>query len=166
MKKPIILIAHNIRSAHNIGSLFRTAEGFGVSKLYLTGYSPYPTATDDERLPHEVLKTSRQIEKTALGAQQSIKWQHASDLEGLVTELKDEGYLIIALEQSSSSKPINKFKLNQPMVLIVGNEVDGIDSTTLKLADKHLEIPMSGKKESFNVASAAAVALYHLTFIA
>jgi tRNA G18 (ribose-2'-O)-methylase SpoU len=162
--KQIILVAHNLRSAHNVGSLFRTAEGLGVGKLYLSGYSPYPLAANDERLPHLAEKIDRQIAKTALGAEKSIDWQHIFDIAQIITDLKNQGFTAAALEQTPGAIKLPGFAPAGKLVLIVGREVEGIEPEVLELCDLALEIPMLGRKESFNVAQAAAMALYHLRF--
>jgi 23S rRNA (guanosine2251-2'-O)-methyltransferase len=160
-KLKIILIIHNIRSTHNVGSLFRSADGFGVTHIYLTGYTPYPAQENDERLPHESSKIERQIQKTALGAQKSVPWTCTEDIEELINDLKKQCFIIAALEQTHDAQDLNNFTLKQNIALILGNEVDGIDSVTLKSVDINLQIPMLGSKESFNVAIAGSIALYH-----
>lgn len=162
--RDIILIAHNLRSTHNVGSLFRTAEGLGLKKLYLTGYTPYPQARDDVRLPHLARKAESAIAKTALGAEKFLEWQHVTEINELVIELKQHGYKILALEQSDSSLPLPEYEASDKVALIVGREVEGIEPEILKLCDHVLEIPMFGKKESFNVVQAAAMALFYLRF--
>jgi 23S rRNA (guanosine2251-2'-O)-methyltransferase len=162
-KRKIILIIHNVRSTHNVGSLFRTADGFGVKHIYLTGYTPYPAQDNDDRLPHISLKIERQIQKTALSAQKSVSWTHLLDINKLIDDLKKENFVIAALEQTKNAIDLNKYSPKHNIVLILGNEVDGIDSDTLKRADIHLQIPMRGSKESFNVAVAGSVALYQFT---
>lgn len=161
----IILIAHNLRSAHNVGSLFRTAEGLGVQKVYLTGYTPYPLAKTDKRLPHLAQKIDRQIAKTSLGAEKSIAWEQRSVVEPLLGELRAKGYRICALEQSPNSQSMARYKAPAKISLIIGREVDGIESEVLDECDDILEIPMFGDKESFNVVQAAAMALYQLTLL-
>jgi 23S rRNA (guanosine2251-2'-O)-methyltransferase len=158
----LVLIAHNIRSAHNIGSLLRTADGLGIEKLYLTGYSPYPKDANDSRLPHQADRQSKLINKTALGAENYVAWQYQKDIFKLVRQLKESGYKVVALEQTPGSTPINSYKAASKIALIVGNEVTGIDTNVLSVADAHLNLPMEGSKESFNVSVAAALALYHL----
>lgn len=162
--RSIVLIAHNIRSSHNVGSLLRTAEGLGVTTVYLTGYTPYPRSDNDKRLPHLAAKVHNQIRKTALGAETLQDWKHDDNITALITRLKKEGYSICALEQTEKSLPLPDFKPTGPLALIVGREVSGIEAEVL--ADCHiiLEIPMAGKKESFNVAAAAAIALYDITY--
>src|SRR4051812_16420299 len=98
--RSIIVIAHDIRSTHNVGALLRTCEGMGVEKLYLTGYTPYPAHPGDERLPHISRKLTKQIDKTALGASDSQPWQHHDDISGLILDLQDKGYSVAALEQA------------------------------------------------------------------
>ncbi len=164
MKRQIILIAHNVRSCHNVGALLRTAEGLGINKVYLTGYTPYPKSKNDTRLPHIISKLQKQIDKTALGADKTIVWQHQSDVFSLVDNLKSNKYRILALEQTEKSIDITGYKAPQKTALIVGREVEGIEPELLKIADEIVEIPMSGQKESFNVAQATAMALYQLAF--
>lgn len=162
--REIVVIAHNIRSAHNVGSLLRTAEGLGVSKVYLSGYTPYPICQNDERLPHIANKVGAQIHKTALGAEKALDWQHPDDISQTISDLKGQGYTIAALEQSAGSTPLPSLKPGPKIALLLGSEIGGLDKKLLKQCDDCLEIPMFGKKESFNVVQAAAMALYHLTF--
>lgn len=160
----IILIAHNLRSCHNVGSLLRTAEGFGISRVFLTGYTPYPLQDNDSRMPHIAQKLDSQIHKTALGAEKLVDWRHTDDINVVLDDLKSSGYTIAALEQSEDSIELPKYKAPQKIALILGREVEGIEPEVLKISDVVLEIPMKGQKESFNVVQAAAMALYHLTF--
>lgn len=160
----IALIAHNLRSTHNVGSLLRTADGLGVKEVYLTGYTPYPVANDDTRLPHIAQKLTKQIAKTALGAEKRNFWHHYENIEEAIQILKTKGYVIAGLEQSTKSIPLSEFVPPAKIGLIVGREVEGIEPEVQKLCDVILEIPMVGQKESFNVSVAAAMALYHLTF--
>jgi len=161
----IVLIAHNLRSSHNVGSLLRTAEGLGVERVYLTGYTPYPLAPDDDRLPHIAQKVDKQIAKTALGAEKTIKWQHRENVAHLIDELHREKYLIAALEQGPEAVKLSTFHAPERLALIVGREVEGVETEVLTLADQIIEIPMFGRKESFNVVQAAAMALYHCRFM-
>lgn len=159
----IVLIAHNLRSAHNVGSLLRTAEGLGLNSVYLTGYTPYPIPKNDSRLPHLAAKIDKRIAKTALGAEQYLNWHHREDIEDLIKKLKNDGYLIVALEQAPGSVKLPDYKAPDKIALIVGREVEGIEPEVIVLCDIILEIPMLGQKESFNVVQAAAMALYHLS---
>lgn len=160
----LVLIAHNLRSTHNVGALLRTAEGLGVETVYLTGYSPYPTAPRDERLPHLSAKITRQIHKTALGAETTQAWEHVEDIEALITQLREQGYTVAAVEQTEQAIPLPEFKPTDKVALVVGREVEGIEPAVLEMTSPHLIIPMFGTKESFNVAQAAAMALYHCRF--
>lgn len=164
MQREIILIAHNIRSCHNVGSLLRTAEGLGVNKVYLTGYTPYPNEKNDKRLPHISSKVNRQIHKTSLGAENMITWQHEKDIKKVIKSLQNNAYTVYALEQSSNSIKLPNLKAPDKVAVIVGREVEGIEPEVLNLTDKAVEIPMFGQKESFNVVQAAAMALHKLTF--
>lgn len=160
----IAVIAHDIRSTHNVGSLLRTCEGLGVERVYLTGYTPYPQTEGDSRLPHIARKLTAQIHKTALDAEELIPWTHVEDVVSCITELKGQGYAIIALEQTADSVPLPEYHPPEKVVLLLGREVEGIEQTVLALCDTTLEIPMFGSKESFNVVQAAAMALYQLRF--
>lgn len=162
--RDIIIIAHNIRSSYNVGSVLRTADGLAVSKVYFTGYTPYPKVKNDQRLPHQSAKASAQIAKTALGAEQLIDIEHASDITKLVKLLKRNGYTVCALEQSSNATILEHYKPSKKVALVIGSEIGGLDLEVQDLADDIIEIPMLGKKESFNVAVAAAITLYYLRY--
>lgn len=157
----IVVIAHNIRSTHNIGSIFRTAEGFGVSKIILSGYSPYPTIENDTRLPHISTKLTNQIHKTALGAEKMVpfEYQEVVDLDTLHLA----GYTIVGLEQHARSSVLPSYNSPNKIALILGEEVNGIEQNLIDKCDDIIEIPMKGKKESFNVSVATGIALYALT---
>ena len=157
----IIVIAHNIRSTHNVGSIFRTCEGFGVNRILLTGYTPYPLLKNDSRLPHITEKLSAQIHKTALGAEAMVPFEH-QDTPDLAT-LARAGYEIIALEQSSISVNLRNYHPPDKIVLLLGEEVHGIPNELLEQCSVTLEIPMYGAKESFNVSVATGIALYSLS---
>jgi len=174
----LIVVAHNIRSTHNIGSIFRTCEGFGVEKLILSGYTPYPDISaqteapscayidgeithDDPRLPHIREKLTSQIHKTALGAEQLVPFEYHDTLE--LGTLQLAGYAIVALEQASNSSNLRDYTPPDKVTLILGEEVHGITSEILAGCDAILEIPMQGQKESFNVSVAAGIALYELS---
>lgn len=162
----IVLVVYNVRSAHNVGSMLRTADGLGIAKVYICGYSPYPLEKDDARLSHLAAKSDHQINKTALGAQNSVKWEHRQNIVELISELKSRSYLVAALEQTEAASELGKFKPSSKVALIVGSEVGGLPVGVLDICDRQIYIPMSGKKESFNVAVAAAIALYHLKYLA
>jgi 23S rRNA (guanosine2251-2'-O)-methyltransferase len=162
MDREIVVLAHNIRSAHNVGSLMRTCDGLGVKKLYLSGYSPYPTKNKDERMPHISKRVNNQISKTALGAEKYVDWQYCEKIEPITDNLKKDGYLMVGLEQSYKSIELGKFSAPNKVALIIGEEVNGIEQSLLKKCDSIVEIPMLGSKESFNVSVSAAIALYAL----
>ncbi len=155
----MIVIAHNIRSAHNIGSILRTADALGISKIFLTGYSPAPI----DRFGKPFTK----ITKVSLGAEQSVKWSAVKNISPLLARLSKQGYKLVALEQHANSTPLSEYKASQnklkKTVLLLGNEVTGLSSGLLKKVDTILEIPMKGKKESLNVSVAFGIAAYWLT---
>lgn len=148
MKKEIYLILHNIRSAYNVGSIFRTADAVGVSKIYLCGYTPTPL---DEK-----------ISKTALGAEKNIPWEQCKQTWRLLDNLKKEGIQIVALEQDQKAVDYRQFKPEFPLALVLGNEVSGLSKEILKYVDKIIAIPMYGQKESLNVGVAAGIALFKI----
>lgn len=162
--RQIILIAHNIRSTHNVGSLFRTAEGLGIKKLILSGYTPYPTQAADDRLPHLSSKLTKQIDKTALGAAATLPWEKTEDISQTLKDLKQQGFKIYALEQTAKSVDLPDCQPPEKTAIIVGAEVEGLPTTITDACDECLQIPMFGSKESYNVAVAAGMAMYHLRF--
>ena len=165
--KSLIVVAHNLRSAHNVGSLLRTAEGLGVDEVILTGYTPFPSLqADDPRLPHERLKVDKLIQKTALDAQLTQSWRRETDVFKVLDELRTSGYTITALEQTPDSIPFPSYISADKQVIMHGREVEGMEAEVLAVCDQSIEIPMFGSKESFNVVQAAAMALYHCRFIA
>ena len=153
-KHETILILHNIRSTHNVGSIFRTAECAGVSKIILCGYTPTPI----DRFKRE----RSDIAKVALGAEKIIPWEYFETTEEAVKKLKEENFKIIALEQSQKSVDYKKVKLSEHSALIVGNEVEGISGDILNMCDIVTEIPMMGEKESLNVSVALGIALFRI----
>lgn len=139
-----------------MGSIFRTADAAGVEKLYLCGITPTPL----DRFG----KIRSQLAKVALGAEKTVSWEKCGNISALIKKLKKEDYKMLALEQSKKSIPYYKYKprKSEKMALVVGNEVKGIPKTILNKADKILEIPMHGKKESLNVAVAFGIVAFHL----
>ncbi len=150
----VVLILHNIRSAHNVGAIFRTADGAGVSHVYLSGYTPLPT--DQFNRPR------KDIAKTALGAELSVPWSTAKNVSSLIARLKKEGYEIVGLEQDERSVDYRSAPKKEKAALLVGNEVRGISPQLRKKCDVLIEIPMRGEKESLNVSVATGIALYAL----
>lgn len=157
----IVVIAHNIRSTHNVGSIFRTCEGFGVAKLILSGYTPYPSVKNDTRLPHITVKITSQIHKTALDAETLVPFEYRE--EPPLAALREAGYRIVALEQADTSIDLKEYSLPDKLALLLGEEVHGITPEILAQVDDIIEIPMRGHKESFNVSVATGIALYALT---
>lgn len=180
MKPEITLLLHNIRSTHNVGAIFRTAEGFGVKKIILSGYTPYPDLSlsreapscayiegeacqNDPRLPHIRQKITQQIHKTALGAESLVPFVFYEDITGwLEDNERNEKLPLIALEQSSDSTMLPDFQPPDKVALLLGEEVHGITPELLEQCRHIVEIPMFGQKESFNVSVAAGIALYGL----
>lgn len=158
----IALLLHNIRSTYNVGSIFRTAEGFGVEQIILSGYTPYPEQANDERLPHLRQRLTKQIHKTALGAEKILASQYVKSPENIIQQYRQRGYKIVALEQTKNSHKLPNYQTPGKVLLILGEEVNGIPLGILKLSDEAVEIPMVGQKESFNVSVATGIALYHL----
>lgn len=152
----IRLILDNIRSVHNVGSIFRTADAAGVSKIYLVGTTPAPI----DRFGRK----RRDLTKVSLGAEESVAWEHVENAAALIKFLKKEGFVVVALEQDGRSVDYRDFssKKGSSIALIVGNEVGGVSKELLGLADAIMEIPMVGKKESLNVSVATGVALFQL----
>jgi tRNA G18 (ribose-2'-O)-methylase SpoU len=159
----LVVLAHNIRSTYNVGAILRSCEGFGVSKVIFSGYTPYPQLPSDSRLPHAVSKLTTKIAKTALGAERLVTCEYSSSVARTIQPLKKSGYLVVALEQTKSSLDLPGFTPQASKVaLLLGEEVKGVDPELLSLCDQSVEIPMFGQKESFNVAVAAGIALYQL----
>jgi len=156
----ICLVAVDIRSIHNVGSIFRTADGFSA-ELALVGITPRPKSdSDDDRLPHVVKKAHNALSKTALGAEISVTWRYFKDVNIAINALRSEGFKIVALEQEHNSVPIYEMSRSIPLAILVGTEVTGLSKEVLEQCDLIYEIPMSGGKESFNVSIAAGIALY------
>ncbi|WP_026903200.1 RNA methyltransferase [Pedobacter glucosidilyticus] len=147
-KLPIIVVLDNVRSLHNVGSAFRTADGFAVEALYLCGITAQP--------PH------REIEKTALGATQSIPWKYFDHVAGAVEELKAQSYQIVAIEQAENSISLLDYQPenNQKFALFFGNEVNGVSDEVMKEVDTCLEIPQFGTKHSFNIVISTGIVLW------
>lgn len=154
--KNVTVIVHNVRSAFNVGSIFRTADAAGVERVSLCGYTPLPA-------PRGKKRGNTKIAKTALGAEKSVAWEHHAQIGPLLKRLKTEGRRLVALEQSRKSKSIFKFNSRAPVALIVGNEVAGLNRKILARCDDVVQIPMHGQKESLNVAVAFGIAVYALT---
>jgi len=162
----MIAILHNIRSLHNVGSIFRTADAAGIEKIYLAGITPEPVDIFGRPRP--------QLTKVALGGEKSVPWEKFKNTAKLLEKLKNDGYKIFAIEQSKKSVPYYSKEIlrgvytersrsvqnDKKIALVVGNEVKGLSPAILKKANKILEIPMHGKKESLNVSVAAGIILF------
>lgn len=156
ISRKVILALHNIRSTHNVGAVFRTADAAGVTDIFLIGITPDPV----DRFGRK----RSDIAKSALGAEESITWHHFSDEDFLekVSDLKKEGFQIISIEQSTNSIDYKKVEAGEKVLIIVGNEVGGLPKEVLEKSDNIAEIPMLGKKESLNVSVATGVALFRI----
>lgn len=149
-KTPIILILENIRSAYNVGSVFRTSDAFLIQAIYIIGYSAKP--------PH------KEIKKTALGAEETVNWKYFKTSEEAIAEARQEGFNVYAAEQAEGSFKLNAigFEPDEKIAVVFGNEVTGVEQTTISLCDGCLEIPQLGMKHSLNIATAAGVVLWEL----
>lgn len=149
-----ILILPDIRSAINVGAIFRTADAVGISKIYLTGYTPRPT--------DKFGRIQKDIAKSALGAEGFVDWEYQKSLVSLISKLKKQGFKIIAIEQDKKSIDYRKVKISNKVAIIIGPEVLGLPKKVLNKCDTIAEIPMYGKKESLNVSVACGVALFRI----
>lgn len=147
-KIDVIIVLDNVRSLSNVGSFFRTADAFRINEIFLCGITACP--------PH------REIHKTALGAEESVRWRHFDTTEEACKYLKDNGYSINAVEQIEGSVMLRDFAPKQKSAYIFGNEVDGVDDEVLKYCDKAIEIPQEGTKHSLNVSISGGIVMYHL----
>ncbi|HEY0434900.1 MAG TPA: RNA methyltransferase [Chitinophagaceae bacterium] len=148
-KLPVIAVLENVRSAYNVGSVFRTADAFLLQSVYLCGYTAVP--------PH------KQVAKTALGAENTVEWKHFRHTAQAIASLKSEGYSVFAVEQAIDSIPLHRLQTGgRKLAVIFGNEVTGVDESTLELTEGAIEIPQLGMKHSLNIATAAGVVLWEL----
>lgn len=149
-KSPLVVVLENVRSMHNVGSIFRTSDAFRVEKIYLGGFTPTP--------PH------REIQKTALGATETVAWEAAPSTEELVSGLKEEGYQVYAVEQTHNSIALGQFYPSQKtkLALVFGNEAEGVSETVIKACHGAIEIPQFGSKHSFNISVSAGIVLWDI----
>jgi tRNA G18 (ribose-2'-O)-methylase SpoU len=148
-KLPVIVVLENIRSAYNVGSIFRTADAFLLERLYICGYTAHP--------PH------KEIKKTALGADETVGWKHFKNIAEAIEEIKASGYKIYAIEQAEDSLKLENFiSGDEKIAVVLGNEVSGVEQATIALCDGVIEIPQMGMKHSLNVSVAAGVVLWEL----
>ena len=153
-KHEAVLVLHDIRSAQNVGALFRTADAVGITKIYLSSITPGPI----DRFG----RARSDIAKTALGAEKSIPSEHYEDVGVLIEKYKNDEYTIVAIEQSESSVDYKKVEKTEKMVFILGNEVEGLPKEVVNYVDIVAEIPMAGEKESLNVSVAAGIVLFRI----
>jgi 23S rRNA (guanosine2251-2'-O)-methyltransferase len=149
-KLSVSILLDNVRSLHNVGSAFRTADAFKMEKIYLTGITGIP--------PH------REIEKTALGATESVAWEYHDKPEAVGLDLKSKGYRIIAIEQTTESQPLQNFSFNpnEKLCLVFGNEVHGVSDAVIELCDAAIEIPQAGTKHSLNISVCVGIVLWEV----
>jgi len=149
-KLPVTIVLDNVRSLHNVGSAFRTADAFRIEKIFLTGITGVP--------PH------REIHKTALGATESVSWEYAEQVGQAVQGLKDRGYTIVVIEQTTESVPLNNFTPDpaQKYALVFGNEVNGVSDEAIAQADMALEIPQAGTKHSLNISVCVGIVAWQI----
>ncbi len=148
-KLPVVVVLENIRSAYNVGSIFRTADAFLLDRIYICGYTAHP--------PH------KEIKKTALGADETVDWKYFKTTKEAVNELRNEGFKIFSVEQAEKSMMLNRLPLNgEKLAIVFGNEVTGVEQTTIQLSDGCIEIPQLGMKHSLNVSVAAGIVLWEL----
>ena len=147
-KLDIVVVADNLRSGLNVGSLFRTVDCFQLKKIILCGLTPKP--------PH------KEITKSAIGATHSVAWEYFTSTKDAIVDLKEKGYKIIGIEQTSNSKTFREYQFDEPMAIVMGNEVEGISDEILHLLDDALELEQYGTKHSFNVSVCAGIVLYEI----
>ncbi|MGC4231760.1 MAG: RNA methyltransferase [Niabella sp.] len=149
-KIPIVVVLENIRSAYNVGSVFRTSDAFLIEAIYITGYSARP--------PH------KEIKKTALGAEESVSWKHFPNAGAAIDTLRNDGFKVYAVEQVENSTLLQnlRWEAHERIAIIFGNEVTGVEQSTIALCDGIVEIPQLGMKHSLNIATAAGVVLWEL----
>jgi len=151
-KIPLVVVLDNIRSGHNVGAVFRTSDAFAIERIVLTGYTPRP--------PH------KEIHKTAIGATTSVDWSYAETTLDAVSKLKQEGYRILGIEQTTESVPLHSYKLqesDQKIALVLGNEVVGVSEDTLSFLDQAIEIEQYGTKHSLNVSVCGGIVIHHFS---
>jgi len=150
VKNPIVVVLENVRSAYNVGSVFRTADAFLLQGIYICGYTAYP--------PH------KEIKKTALGAEETVTWKYFKQTAEAIEELRDQGYHIFAVEQTENSCPLQQLGIEsgQKLAVVFGNEVSGVEEATIAQTDGCIEIPQLGMKHSLNIATAVGVVLWEL----
>jgi tRNA G18 (ribose-2'-O)-methylase SpoU len=150
-KKPIVIVLDNVRSAHNVGSIFRTSDAFLIKKIILCGITPIPP--------------SNEIRKSALGATNSVEWIQEEKTSIAINNLKKEGYYIVGVEQVEKATKIQEFQNNQPIALIFGHEVNGVSQEIINICDEIIEIPQYGTKHSLNISVCAGIVIWKIAGI-
>jgi len=146
--KQIIVILDNIRSVHNVGAIFRTSDGAGVHNIYLCGITPTPE--------------HKKVHKTALNAEEYVKWDYFKSTQEAINKAKDQGYAVFSVEQSANSSKLNEYDFPEKTALIFGNEITGIGPAIMESSDKVIELPMAGKKNSLNVSTCVGIVVYYI----
>jgi|TARA_B110000263_G_scaffold230567_1_gene225196 23S rRNA (guanosine2251-2'-O)-methyltransferase len=150
-KKPIVIILDNVRSSHNVGSIFRTSDAFLIKKIILCGITPTPPSND--------------IRKSALGSTDSVDWEYQQDTNDAIDQLKKDGHYIVGVEQVEKATNIRDFQNNKPLVLIFGHEVNGVAQETINKCDEIIEIPQFGTKHSLNISVSAGIVIWKISDI-
>ena len=161
-KSQITVVVDGIRSLDNVGLIFRICDAYHVEKLYLCGITGYPAIENDNRPPHTIERQDRRIKKTAIKTVSYMDWEHRENVDEVLEERKKTGDSIVILEQTDCSEDYKKIDYSFPLTLVVGHERTGVSDTTLKIADKIIEIPMYGMGNSHNVAVSTAIVLSHI----
>lgn len=155
-KTPVYIICDNIRSLYNVGAIFRTSDAVNIKKIYLCGITGYPKEDDPKWF-----QTLR-IEKTALGANKTVKWEYVNNTIDIISKLKSKGVSIYSLENTKNAKTYNKVKYKFPCALVLGHEVNGVNDKIINASHEVIKIPMLGKKTSLNVEAAYAISIYEI----
>lgn len=168
--REVVVVAHNIRSVQNVGSILRTADCLGVEQVYASGYTPnLTTRTDGSNLPllpHVRDKLRRELRRSALGAEELVPFEYSNDVIALFDRLRADGFAVVGLEQDERSVALPEYSPSGKVALLLGEEVHGLTNELISKCDTLVEIPMFGTKESYNVAVATGIALYHIVLAA
>lgn len=157
-----MLVAHNLRSVHNVGSVLRSGEVFAVDKVYVTGFTPHPSYPGDERDAKLQEKQTRRMSRASAGAEQTMPLEHHPDVHALLRSLRTVGYTVAGLEIDQSAIEVGSYPARQRIALVLGDEVHGVDPELRSACDELLQIPMYGQKSSLNISVAVGIALYSL----
>lgn len=157
-----MLVAHNLRSIHNVGSLLRSSEVFAVEKVYVTGFTPHPSYPGDQRDTKLQEKQTRRMSRASAGAEETMPLEHHADIHALLASLRTAGYTVAGLEIDPAALGIGRYPAGQRVALVLGDEVNGIDPELREACDVLLQIPMYGDKSSLNISVAVGIALYSL----